>query len=235
MLTLLKSKRLITASEMAEKFGVSLRTIYRDIRKLVEAGVPVITEEGKGYSLMEGYTISPVQFQQEEVNALITAEKIIAKSKNQSLIQHFGNALVKIKSTFRGSMHIKSERLATNLFVLSTSKKRVENKSLSSLQMAMTNFLVVKIKYQKVNTGEISEREIEPVSIYSYDDIWIVIAWCQLRNDFRSFRLDKMLEHTVLSKQFEDRKFDIRAFFAACPEESIRNDLNLKSPSKMGK
>jgi len=217
---MLKSKRLITGNEMATKYGVSLRTIYRDIRKLEEAGVPIITEEGKGYSIMDGYTVSPVQFRQEEVNALITAEKIIAKSKNESLIENFGNALTKIKSTFQSNMQTKSELLDAKMLVFSTSKTIIESNALSALQSAMTNFYMLKIKYQKVHTEEISEREIEPAAIYCIDEIWIVIAWCHLRNDYRNFRIDKVLEYKILNKKFKDRKFDLRKFFMEWPEEN---------------
>ncbi len=224
LLTILQSKRLITATELSEKYGVSIRTVYRDIRKLEEAGVPIITLEGKGYSIMEGYFLSPIRFDQNEVNAMITAEKIVAKSKNQSLIKHFNDALTKIKSTFKSQMQIKSELLESKMFVLSTSKNNIENKALSKMQMAITDFYMVKLKYQKANSDKVSEREIEPLAIYSYNDIWIVIAWCHLRNDYRSFRLDRIQEFRLLSKHFEDRAFDIRSYFAACPEENMRQE-----------
>ncbi len=222
ILTMLKSKRLITGNEMAKKFGVSLRTIYRDIRKLEEAGVPVITEEGRGYSIMDGYTVSPVQFQQEEVNALITAEKIIAKSKNESLIENFGNALVKIKSTFQSNMQTKSELLDAKMHVFTKSKTTYQSNSLSALQLAMTNFYMIKIKYQKNEKEEASEREIEPAAMYSYDEKWIVIAWCRLREDYRTFRLDRIIEYKLLNKKFEDRKFEFRNYFLSCPDEELK-------------
>lgn len=222
ILTMLKSKRLITGIEMASKFDVSLRTIYRDIRKLEEAGVPIITEEGRGYSIMDGYVVSPVQFQQEEVNALITAEKIIAKTKNDSLIENFANALVKIKSTFQSNMQTRSELLDAKMHVFSSSKVAILNNSLSALQSAMTNFYMIKIKYQKVNSEELSDREIEPAAMYCYDEKWIVIAWCHLRDDYRSFRLDRILEYKLLNRKFEDRKFDLRKYFMSCPDESMR-------------
>lgn len=221
ILTMLKSKRLITGNEMASKFGVSLRTIYRDIRKLEQAGVPIITVEGKGYSIMDGYTISPVQFQQEEVNALITAEKIIAKTKDDSLISNFGNALLKIKSTFKSNMQTKSELLDAKMAVFSTSKTIKQNNALSTLQLAMTNFYLVNMKYQKIHTGEISERDIEPAAIYSYDEIWVVIAWCHLRDDYRTFRVDRILEYKLLNKKFEDRKFEFSTYFKECPDEKM--------------
>ena len=81
ILTLLKSKRLLTATELSERFDVSVRTIYRDIRKLEEAGVPVITIEGKGYSLLDGYSVAPVQFSEKEANALITAQHLVKQTQ----------------------------------------------------------------------------------------------------------------------------------------------------------
>lgn len=220
ILTLLKSKRLITAVEISQKFDVSLRTIYRDIKKLEQAGVPVITIEGKGYSIMDGYTVSPIQFRQEEVNALITAEKIIAQSKNDSLITEFGSALTKIKSTFQSTMQTKSELLDAKMLVVSTTKSNLQSNALSTLQMAMTNFHLVKIKYQKAKSNEISEREIETSAIYCFDEVWMVIAWCHLRNDYRNFRIDRILELHLLNDKFEDRKFDLREYFLSCPEVS---------------
>ena len=77
ILTQLQTKRLLTATTLAEKFNVSVRTIYRDIRTLEQAGVPIITEDGKGYSLMEGYKIPPVMFTEAQANALITAEQLV--------------------------------------------------------------------------------------------------------------------------------------------------------------
>jgi len=221
ILTMLKSKRLITGNEMADKFGVSLRTIYRDIRKLEEAGVPIITEEGRGYSIMDGYTIAPAQFLQEEVNALITAQKIIAKTKNDVLISNFENALTKIKSTFKSNLQTKSELLDAKMILFSTSKTKTQNESLSALQLAMTNFYKVELTYQKVG-GALSNRKVEPAAIFSFDELWYMIAWCDLRDDYRSFRLDRIIDYKVMNEKFEDRNFDVKAYFASC-DDSFMN------------
>ena len=222
ILTMLKSKRLITGNEIAKKFDVSLRTIYRDIRKLEEAGVPIITEEGKGYSIMDGYTVSPVQFEQEEVNALITAEKIIAKTKNESLIANFENALVKIKSTFRSNLQTKGELLESKMHVFDYRKPIFQSDALADMQLAMTNFSLVQMNYKKLDAIESTERTIEPAAIYSYDDKWVVIAWCQLRDDYRTFRLDRIENYKVLNQEFEDRGFELRKYFSSCSEENMK-------------
>lgn len=92
ILTRLQTKHLITASELADRFSVSKRTIYRDIRALEDAGVPILTEEGKGYALMEGYKIPPVMFTESEANALITAEQLIMKNKDSSFVKDYTDA-----------------------------------------------------------------------------------------------------------------------------------------------
>ena len=76
IITQLQSKRIVTAKHLAERHNVSIRTIYRDIRALEKSGIPIITEEGKGYSIMEGYHLPPVLFTEDEANALITVEQL---------------------------------------------------------------------------------------------------------------------------------------------------------------
>ena len=92
ILTQLQTKRLLTATALAAKFSVSVRTIYRDIRALEQAGVPIITEDGKGYTLMEGYRVPPVMFTEAQANALITAEQLVLKNKDTSFIKEYSEA-----------------------------------------------------------------------------------------------------------------------------------------------
>jgi predicted DNA-binding transcriptional regulator YafY len=86
ILTELQTRRILTSTFLAEKFGVSVRTIYRDVKALEQAGVPILTEDGKGYSLMEGYRIPPVMFTESEANALVTAEQLVLKNRDSSLV-----------------------------------------------------------------------------------------------------------------------------------------------------
>src|SRR6478735_1606336 len=93
ILTQLQTKRLLTATELAEKFEVSVRTIYRDIRALEQSGVPILTEEGKGYSLMEGYRVPPIMLTESEANALVTAEQLIRQNKDSSFVREYIEAI----------------------------------------------------------------------------------------------------------------------------------------------
>ena len=154
ILTLLKSKRLLTATELSNRFDISVRTVYRDIRKLEEAGVPVITIEGKGYSLMDGYTVAPVQFTEKQANALITAQHLVKQSNDQSFVNDFDEALDKIKSVFRTSIQEKSELLNESMYVFNTQNENISSNALSEFQLAITNFSFVEIHYSKVYTDE---------------------------------------------------------------------------------
>lgn len=217
ILTLLKSKRLLTASELSERFDVSVRTIYRDIRKLEEAGVPVVTIDGRGYSLMEGYRMAPVQFTEKEANALITAQQLVKRTQDSSFIHDFGEAMIKIKSVFKSSIQEKSEILSTKIHVFDSHWEDLSSNALSEIQLAITNQRFLEINYRKAGDTEISFRKIEPYTLISTNRKWILIAWCYLRNSYRSFRIDRILHFQILPETFDDRKFNLQEFFKQNP------------------
>lgn len=219
ILTLLKSRRILTATELAERYDVSVRTIYRDIKKLIASGVPVVTIEGRGYSLMEGYTVAPVQFTEKQANALITAQHLVNQSKDASFVKDFEEALIKIKSVFRSSILEKSERLSSKIHVFEYSPENLSSNALSELQLAITNLNYVEINYRKANDTNISFRKIEPYVFFSTNNKWILIAWCHLRNEYRAFRVDRIQHFRILHEQFVDRKFNIQDYFAARAHE----------------
>ncbi|WP_298504715.1 YafY family protein [uncultured Maribacter sp.] len=220
ILTLLKSKRILTATELANKFKVSIRTIYRDIKKLIEAGVPIVTIEGKGYTLMDGYTVAPVQFTEKEANALVTAQHLIKKSNDSSFVLDYDEALTKIKSVFRSSILEKSELLNKKIHVFDTRQENIASNSLSEIQLAITNYNYIEINYKKENDTNISFRKIEPYAMYSTQKKWILIAWCYLRLEYRAFRVDRIQHFKILRDTFEDRKFNIQTYFQSSPYDN---------------
>lgn len=217
ILTLLRSKRLLTATELARKYNVSIRTIYRDVRKLEEAGIPVTTIEGRGYSLMEGYQIAPVQFTEKEANALITAQHLVSQTKDVQFTKDFQEALTKIKSVFRTSIQKKSEVLERNIRVFDFDFENISSNALSDFQLAITNLNYVEINYQKANDTNVSFRKIEPYAFYSFNNKWILIAWCYLRNDYRAFRIDRIKHFKILQDTFTNRNFNLQKYFETCP------------------
>ena len=205
----------MTASELAKKYEVSIRTIYRDIRKLEEAGIPIYSIEGRGYSLGDTYSIAPVKFTEKQANALITAQHIVNQSKDASFVNDFNEALVKIKSVFGTSVQEKSEMLNDKIRVFNWEYEEFSSNVLSEIQLAITHFNFMEIDYQKAEASEPTFRKIEPCALYSMNHKWILVAWCHLRNDYRAFRIDRIKHFKILPDQFEDREFTLQNYFAS--------------------
>jgi predicted DNA-binding transcriptional regulator YafY len=212
ILTQLQTKRLLTAPELANKFSVSVRTIYRDIKALEQAGIPVFTEEGKGYRLMEGYKIPPVMFTESQANALILAEQLVLKNKDASFIKDYLEAIDKIKAVLghrvKDNVNLLAERTR---FSQNFNNERNSN-NLSDLQFALTNFYVTRIDYIN-EANQTSNRLIEPFALLSTQENWLLIAWCRLRNEFRFFRLDRIKKLEMLTEKFNPHKMTLQEYF----------------------
>ncbi|WP_438711429.1 helix-turn-helix transcriptional regulator [Aquimarina muelleri] len=210
----LQSNLYVSVEQLSEEFNISKRTVYRDIVALEKANVPIISVEGKGFTLMDGYKIPPVMFTESEANALIFAEKMMAKTKDESLIKEFNNAISKVKAVLRNDEKIKADFLANRTVIGRNWQNEKTSNFLSVMQRALTNFNVLKITYQKESDTQPILREIEPFAIYhSFSEDWIVIAWCRLRNEFRNFRIDRMKTIISLPEKFEPHQFTIEEYW----------------------
>jgi predicted DNA-binding transcriptional regulator YafY len=219
ILTQLQSKRITTAVYLSEKFNVSTRTIYRDIKSLEQAGIPIITEEGKGYSIMEGYHLPPVMFTESEANALITAELLIVNNNDTSLINEYTQAIAKIKAVLRTTTKDKANLLSSRLVFRQYQANEVTSHYLSVLQLALTNYSIVDINYSSASETTPTQRLIEPFALYSTQHHWLLIAFCRLRNDFRAFRLDRINSLQVTSNKFEPHQLSLEEYFEICREK----------------
>lgn len=209
----LQSKPYVSVQQLVEQFGVSKRTIYRDLTALEQAGVPIVPIEGKGFSLMEGYNIPPVMFTESEANALIFGEKMIAKTKDESLIQEFSKAIDKIKSVLRSSEKEKADFLANRTIIGKNWKEERTSSYLSEIQKALTHFNVLKIEYQKEGGSQPTSREVEPFAIYhNTAENWVLIAWCRLRKGFRNFRIDRMRQLSYQSEKFSPHQMTLEEY-----------------------
>jgi predicted DNA-binding transcriptional regulator YafY len=191
----LQSKRLVKAQEIADKFSISLRTVYRDIRALEEAGVPVIGEAGTGYRLMEGYKLPPVMFNQEEASALLTAAKLVKSKTDAGISKHYEAALDKIKAVLRLTEKDHIEDIDEHIAVMthpSIVHQPPTDLHLQPILKAIGTSSVISINYTSVEKNETTHRNVEPVGIYYLGSHWYLIAFCQLRNDYRNFRTDKI-------------------------------------------
>jgi predicted DNA-binding transcriptional regulator YafY len=190
----LQSKRIIVAKEIANRFEISLRTVYRDIKTLQDAGVPIGSENGKGYFLVSGYNLPPVMLTESEANSLVIAEKLIKNQGDNSLQNDFNSLLLKIKAILKEFQKDSYEKLE-NRIAPSYIKKPYESDSLSYFQDAIAKNMELKITYHSLYKNEITTRTINPLGVYFSNLAWILVSYCNLKNEFREFRLDRIKQY----------------------------------------
>jgi predicted DNA-binding transcriptional regulator YafY len=204
----LQSKKVITAQEMADRFEVSLRTIYRDIRALEEGGVPIGAEAGIGYFLSEGYHLPPVMFTREEAGALLMAGKILDKHTDKALQTHFRDALFKVKAVLDRDKKEELEDLEDKISIDPFGfqfRDHTGNLMLSKIQTILPFRKLAKITYHAGSSGQQTERVVEPVGLCYYGNQWHLIAYCQLRQDYRDFRTDRIEKFEVIPGKFTQK------------------------------
>jgi predicted DNA-binding transcriptional regulator YafY len=213
----LQSRKIVKAQELAERFEISLRTVYRDINSLAEAGVPIIGEAGVGYSIMDGYRLPPVMFTKEEARTFITAEKLMEKFTDFSTQSQYQSAMYKIKAVLKSSDKSMVENLESQIAVRLNSKPFYTQKSntLDVLLKSITERKIVRINYTAIHSDDPMERVIEPVGIYHENSYWYTVAYCHLRNDYRNFRSDRILAIELTEKSFENQHAPLKDFLVS--------------------
>jgi predicted DNA-binding transcriptional regulator YafY len=217
----LQSRRVVKASDIAERFNISLRTVYRDVKTLEEAGIPIIGEAGVGYSIMDGYRLPPVMFTREEATAFLTAEKFIEKLTDASTTEHHKSAMYKIRAILKTSEKNLLEDIDGKIEVLkSHSQLRVDNKD--HIQTLLNNIAqkkVLTIDYFANHSQEHTKRDIEPIGIFYKDSYWHLIAYCRLRKDYRDFRIDRISRVVPTDKIFDSKHPTLKAYIAQTAKE----------------
>jgi len=190
----LQSKKIVKAQELANRFEVSLRTIYRDIRTLEASGVPIYSEAGVGYALMDGYRLPPVMFTREEASSFIAAEKLMQKFIDKGLGDHYATAMYKLKAVLRSDDKDWVSSIESSV-LMQSSEKLFNDKSpntLSALFESIAEKTQVILSYEAFNSDEITVRHIEPVGIFHDNNNWYMLGYCHLRKNYRQFRADRV-------------------------------------------
>ncbi|MGE7777812.1 helix-turn-helix transcriptional regulator [Chitinophaga sp. NPDC101104] len=210
ILVQLQGKKIVKAQEIADRFDISLRTVYRDVKALMEAGVPIGAEAGTGYYIVDGYHLPPVMFDRSEAAALLTGEKLMEKHSDRSNHQQFSSAMQKIRAVLRGSDKDFLESLDENIAVLhdrrSNDEQEFPNRFLSDIQAGLANQKVLAVEYYSFYSDSTSHREIEPIGIFHMNSSWHLIGWCRLRNDYRDFRADRIKTLHLTNQGFDKSK-----------------------------
>ncbi len=211
----LQSKKIVKAHEIADRFNISLRTVYRDIKALEEAGIPLSGEAGVGYSIMEGYRLPPVMFTREEAIAFLTAEKMVEKLTDPSSRKHYGEAMFKIKSVLRYSEKELLEDMGSYIEVVQNPYLPAQENNAIHLQSILKSIAakeVMDIGYFANHDQRYSNREVEPIGIFYSGNYWHLIAYCRLRKDYRNFRTDRISYINTNGKSFDKQHPSLQSF-----------------------
>jgi predicted DNA-binding transcriptional regulator YafY len=218
ILIMLQTKKVVTAAEIGRRFNICLRTVYRDLKALDEAGVPIGAEAGKGYYLVDGYHLPPVMFTSEEAGAMLLAGKLVDGFSDASVRQYYNQAVDKIKAVLPESHREFIVQLESQVQVFHQVDSDTENQSnsfISIIQKALSEHKCIKIQYSSQYNKTCSERIVEPLGLCFYGFKWHLIAFCKLRNDYRDFRLDRINELTVtIDNCLKSQALSISEYFA---------------------
>jgi predicted DNA-binding transcriptional regulator YafY len=195
----IRGRRLTTAAQLAEWLAVSLRTVYRDVADLQSRGVPIDGEAGVGYRLRAGYTLPPLMFSAAEAQALVAAVRMAQPRMDAAMAADAEAALGRILAVLPPAARAAADSLA--LFALDTGLDEPTRLALQTLREAVVAQRKVHIDYGD-ESGHRSERVVRPLGCFFWGQVWTLAAWCELRNDFRSFRIDR-----IAALQLQDRRF----------------------------
>lgn len=218
----LQSRRVVKAQDIAERFEISLRTVYRDVATLQEAGVPIVGEAGVGYSIMDGYRLPPVMFTKDEAIAFLTAEKLVEKLTDASTKESYLSAMYKIKAVLRSTEKDYLESINEHIEVVGNPYLPKDSNSANPLQNILKCISEKKIlcmDYFANHSQEKTQRNTEPIGIFYQANHWYLIAFCLLRNDYRYFRVDRISHLTITDKTFKKEHPSLKSFLKEISNE----------------
>ncbi|UPT65869.1 MAG: YafY family transcriptional regulator [Sphingobacteriales bacterium JAD_PAG50586_3] len=201
ILILLQSRKYVTAEKIAEKFEISVRTVYRDIRALSDLGVPVSFEPPFGYFIVNGHFMPPVSFTTEEANALLLMEPMVGYFADKSIDTHYRNALNKVKNVLKNSQKEKAEELSANIKIQTPQRFVSDMAHLADIQNAIAGKTILNIDYKDFK-NEISKRQVEPIGLIFYAFAWHLIGWCHLRRAYRDFKVIRIAKLQSTTEAF---------------------------------
>jgi predicted DNA-binding transcriptional regulator YafY len=244
MVMYLQGRRLVRAEDMAAHFEVSVRTIYRDISALGEAGVPIAGEAGVGYSLVRGYHLPPVMLTEDEAASLFVGAELVRQFTDASLSAPVNAAVDKLRAVLPRERQDHVERLARQTVVVGrVSHGGIDPEAqpwLLAVQRGVGQRRVLRLAYRGRERAETS-RDVEPLGVVCYGGTWHLVAWCRLRKDVRHFRVDRIRKLHALDEHFPARPefslsqhvkayeermamLPVRVWFAACVHERARRE-----------
>ncbi|PRY25088.1 putative DNA-binding transcriptional regulator YafY [Aliiruegeria haliotis] len=207
----LRGGRLVTARQLADRLEVSERTIYRDIADLQASGVPVDGEAGVGYVMQGGFELPPLMFSRNEIVALVAGARLIRAWGGAAMARGAEEALIKIEGVLPDAERARARAVQVRSIAPEMTDDLRER--IDRVEAAVDGRCVLSIRYEDA-AGSFSSRRIRPLGLWFWGKVWTLVAWCELRDDFRMFRLDRisLLEDTGEAFRAERGK-TLAAFF----------------------
>lgn len=223
MVMFLQGRRLVRAEELAQHFEISVRTVYRDVSALSEAGVPVSGEAGVGYSIVKGYHLPPVMFTADEALALFVGGEMVKQFTDASVAEPMQSALLKIRSVLPPDRQDDVDRLGRGLAIenMSRTPDGLDRNALLPIQQGMVSRRVLRLAYCARGCDAPTQRDVEPLGVAYLGGSWYLVGWCRLRDNIRHFKLDRIQRFELLTERFAPR-----------PDFSLHD--HLKRSSDMG-
>jgi predicted DNA-binding transcriptional regulator YafY len=196
---LLRGGRLVTAATLAEKLEVSVRTIYRDIADLQSTRVPIEGEAGVGYVMRDGYDIPPLMFTSDEIVALVAGAQMVRSWGGTAMANAAEEALIKIEAVLPEASRARAA--GARVFALPSVQNQETRDRIDACEKSAENRDIISIEYTDLK-GSASSRDIQPLGIWFWGNVWTLAAWCQLREGFRVFRVDRISKLTLTGERF---------------------------------
>lgn len=216
---LLRGGSVTTAAALAQELEVSVRTIYRDVQDLVASGVPIEGEAGIGYVLPPDFDLPPLMFDEDELAALVLGARMVGAWGGPQLAAHARSILGKVREVLPDRLKPRLEQVG--LYVPSFAVPEQLTRHLDDMRRAISGCRKVRLDYVRAD-GTPSKRLVRPLALYFWGRSWTLLAWCELRDDFRSFRPDRLAGFELTDERFEPEPGrDLETFLArmgACDE-----------------
>jgi predicted DNA-binding transcriptional regulator YafY len=207
----LRGGRLLTARTLADRLEVSERTIYRDIADLIGSGVPIDGEAGFGYLMRSGYDLPPLMFTRDEVAALVAGARMVRSFGGADMALSAEEALTKIAAVLPEALRDSANAVAI-LAHHGGALNDTDRAMIDLLDRATASHTALFIRYTDAD-GAATDRAVRPLGLWFWGRVWTLIAWCDLRNDFRMFRIDRIAAARAIGPFRPERRKSLAAFF----------------------
>ena len=223
IIQLMRRRPTVRARDLSETLEVSERTIYRDIRDLIASGVPIEGEAGVGYVLKPGYDLPPLMFKEQEIEALVLGARIVESWGDIQLAEAATDAIAKIEAVIPDQL--RGYMASTALLAPASWHMEPISFDLAEMRRAVRSRIKVHFRYTDILERH-TERTVRPLSLAYFGPVWLLAAWCELRDDFRTFRLDRIADFSMTSERFQPERGKTLHDFLKRPQTWTRSALS---------